>query len=761
MRHREVLGAAALFAVLTVVFFHPVFFQDKTLSAIAGHQSVQFPWTISPTGFPDVAQSDQANNVYPIQADENRLLRKGEFPFWSPYSFGGGPTLGTVYGGGFYPPRFALSFVLAPIQIHDLLLIFHVWLAGFALFLLMRRLQASWLAAVLGGVAWMACPAWFAIALLGGAGALAALMPLALWLMHRAVTGRSTADAVGCGAVLASFVLGASVQPAVFLFPIVCGWGLLLGLNRVPDGTTRGELLRRNLRFVAIAGALGVVLCAFLVLPAASQISASGRAPIPYSQLAADDVGFDDLAHIPDPAVPKPITGSNVWALTFIGIPAAFFALLGLFSRRPGAGVARTLVVLFALLMLGSPLTRVAYSVVPGFAYLSPLGRLLPFLNFGLAMLAALGVDVAGNLIRRFARAPWRPRALTAFAVVAVVAIAIEAYQSMSFSLDVNPPFQPRTAAYLYPRLPLIGTLQADQSKDRRAGDVQRIVAIRRGGPADPFYPPPLVGELPRLFAIENIGGYLNVMPERSRAIAQYLAGASRETALNDLVGAYAAYFFSKDTRYGMLERLGVDEIVTGRLDPPDRALTRGTKEIGADLTYSADDGALLRVPDAQPRAFVVDGVEVASDEADAFARFTAPDFPFRTTVLLDGPGARDTAPAASSKPVEARTRVVPTDPDRRTIEVDSPHAGWLVVLDSYDSGWSAKVNGRDEPIQRADFAYRAVRVPAGHSTVTMDYRTPGLLLGIVVSLLGALAAVALLVRAALRRRAAAVTPGP
>ena len=67
--------------------------------------------------------------------------------------------------------------------------------------------------------------------------------------------------------------------------------------------------------------------------------------------------------------------------------------------------------------------------------------------------------------------------------------------------------------------------------------------------------------------------------------------------------------------------------------------------------------------------------------------------------------------------------------------------------------GWSAKVNGREEPIQRADYAYRAVPVPAGRSTVEMHYRTPGLRLGLAVSLVGLLAAVGLVLYAWRRRR--------
>src|SRR4051794_36869632 len=106
-RRRRLLETAAalgIFAVLAIGFFNPVF-RGLTFSLVAGHASIQYPWAARPTSYHDAAQSDQANNVYPIQSDLNRKLRAGEFPYWSPASFGGTPTLGTVYGVGFYPLR--------------------------------------------------------------------------------------------------------------------------------------------------------------------------------------------------------------------------------------------------------------------------------------------------------------------------------------------------------------------------------------------------------------------------------------------------------------------------------------------------------------------------------------------------------------------------------------------------------------------------------------------------------------------------------
>jgi len=47
---------------------------------------------------------------------------------------------------------------------------------------------------------------------------------------------------------------------------------------------------------------------------------------------------------------------------------------------------------------------------------------------------------------------------------------------------------------------------------------------------------------------------------------------------------------------------------------------------------------------------------------------------------------------------------------------------GFLVLSDQYFPGWFASVNGRSAPIQRANYAFRLVEVPAGQSTVEFWY---------------------------------------
>jgi len=60
--------------------------------------------------------------------------------------------------------------------------------------------------------------------------------------------------------------------------------------------------------------------------------------------------------------------------------------------------------------------------------------------------------------------------------------------------------------------------------------------------------------------------------------------------------------------------------------------------------------------------------------------------------------------------------------PERVRVTVPSGAAGWLVVSDSFASGWRASIDGQPAPIVAAFAAFRAVRLPAGAGEVVFRY---------------------------------------
>ncbi len=82
-------------------------------------------------------------------------------------------------------------------------------------------------------------------------------------------------------------------------------------------------------------------------------------------------------------------------------------------------------------------------------------------------------------------------------------------------------------------------------------------------------------------------------------------------------------------------------------------------------------------------------------------------------------------------------------------ISLDQPK--YLLLSIPYSTGWSACVNGEEQPLLRANTMFMALSLPAGDHAIELRYKTPGLIPGIWISL--TCAAVFVLYMAADRRK--------
>lgn len=82
--------------------------------------------------------------------------------------------------------------------------------------------------------------------------------------------------------------------------------------------------------------------------------------------------------------------------------------------------------------------------------------------------------------------------------------------------------------------------------------------------------------------------------------------------------------------------------------------------------------------------------------------------------------------------------------PELVEIETRSPREGFAVLSDTFRPGWIAEVDGAATPVLRAQWAMRAVAVPAGEHVVTFRYQPPSLRTGARVSAVSAVVTLAL-----------------
>jgi hypothetical protein len=136
----------------------------------------------------------------------------------------------------------------------------------------------------------------------------------------------------------------------------------------------------------------------------------------------------------------------------------------------------------------------------------------------------------------------------------------------------------------------------------------------------------------------------------------------------------------------------------------------------------------VFEVPDPSPHAFVAPRTRIGEGLPGA-ALLVDPQFDFRREALVPAaaPAAHGTTPGTA--------RLVSARPDRLQIDVDAPDGGYLVVLETYDPGWRATVDGVAAAVVPANILFRGIAIAPGRHAVEMIYRPRGLVAGLWVSL--------------------------
>src|SRR5262245_6242253 len=167
--------AAAVLALLVVVFFHEVSLQGKTFVS---------PDAIAPAGF--------------VRVGEHSLYREHVYPLWNPFVFLGMPSFASgAYNPLIYPPDWPLALLQKALPLPDMTwMLLYYFLAGLFTFLLAREWGAAPEGAILAGAAFVFAPNLVAVGSHGHGSQLvdSAYLPLLLWLAARWMRAGSFAD---------------------------------------------------------------------------------------------------------------------------------------------------------------------------------------------------------------------------------------------------------------------------------------------------------------------------------------------------------------------------------------------------------------------------------------------------------------------------------------------------------------------------------------------------------------------------------------
>ena len=159
----------------------------------------------------------------------------------------------------------------------------------------------------------------------------------------------------------------------------------------------------------------------------------------------------------------------------------------------------------------------------------------------------------------------------------------------------------------------------------------------------------------------------------------------------------------------------------------------------GIEPAASAGVTTVYRLEGALPTLRRIGRARVVADGEAAWRAVTSgPLVPGEGVVLeTDGPASADSGPPGS-------VRTLSESQERLEVETDGPGKGWLVRAETWSPRWRAWVDGREEPVRRADYLFQAVAVPPGRHHVRLEYREPALVQGAVSAFLALVGCVVL-----------------
>ncbi len=741
---------------------------------------------------------------YPMVEAVVRCVAAGSWPVWDPWRGFGQPLLADARAAVLYPTTWLN--LLVPPWLYETWFVFgHLVLAAGGAYALLRRLGSSAAGAFAGGALWLCGGPLVSLGWQFHHLAGAAWMPVVLACADRvlAVPGRRAVARLGLALALQVFA-GSPDYTAVTALVMAT-----VAMARLAPAGPRAA----RLGGLAAGCGLGLLLSApqwlpMLALARASARWTSGGAgiwalhPLRLVELALPIRWFD----LPLPAswAASLFEGREPYlASIYCGAPLLVLAAAAGFDRR--SALLWILVIAGALLSLGprTPLYEALMAAAPPLRVFRYPEKVLLVAALALALLAGLGFDAVAS-----GRAEARRRARAGALLVAVLASAaalVLAWPSPEKrGIDAPallgwgglPPGSPLVrGALMAVRGAVLGlgaavVLARSIRPERQAllvaclGGLDLLWSHHRLNPTAPvalFTSRP--SPLKHLGDVEAARAYvydytLRVPSSGSEApgaevytLARMPEGWSLDAAivlgvldyLNPPTAARWGLRGSFDLDIGDLYPDHLRRLVTHlrevegggaharllRLGGVTHVLTLHDAPWSRDLQPLVTLPGLFRepirvytVPSPLPRAYVVGGARIADDEAAEAVLDSAEFDAAREIVLPTGSGRPATA-------VEARLDPIQWRPDRIELGVRLSQPGFVVLTETFDPGWHAKVDGRPVGVLRANLAFRAIPMPAGEHRLTMRYVPPGLVAG------AAAAAVAAAVLLLLLRRPA------
>lgn len=737
---------------------------------------------------------DQLNAGYGFREFGAAFFRQnGHIPQWTPWQFGGMPFVAAMHGDIFYPTAW-LRWILPVDTAMNLSYAVHIVLAGAFMYLLLRALRTSWIAAVTGGLAYELSGIVVSMVSPGHDGKLyvSALAPLAFFALLRAVRDRRPWGYGLFALVVGLGLLSPHYQMTYYLLVATGLWTLYL--------TFMDPERPADLRWpVPIGAALGCVVLGLC-------ISAIQAVPfleyIPYSPRGAGgpSAGWEYATSYSFPVkevfttilpqfngVLDSYWGGNFFKshTEYLGGATVLLAILGVAAagrRRLVTGLG-VIGLLFLLVAFGghTPFYRLWYEVMPMMKKVRAPGMAFYLVALVVSVYAALGMD---RVLRR--QVAWKTVAIVAAVLGGVAVLGLAGgLQTVARALALPERMQaveanaPELRAGALRLLVVVGCAAGvfwllHSRLVRGAGALLAVGVVLVGDLWSidhlffRYHPPARVlfrtdpalqhmAQTPLPYRAFDLGpwstGGMIYQPSQMilHRVPSMLGYHGNEVRFyDDLLGGKNVW--KNAINLNLWELLAVNFVIV-----PDSQAIPGFHLAVPPTTNNQGVPVFLYERDSTaPYVRVVpEAAKVPEDQV--VATVVDPRFPFESVVLLPDSSSLTPRPISGSaiapSPVQARLTEYRPGHMTVTLEGRAERESYLLVSETWFPDWVATVDGQPGQVLRGDHALITVPLPPGAREVVLEFRDPQYGLGKGITAVSVLLAAGLVLVPAIRRR--------
>lgn len=718
---------------LWFAFSYPYFLQNKVPYSSTYQVNHFFPWSAYPKYHGPVkngAMPDITDQIYPWRYFTIETWKKGQVPFWNPYSFSGNPHLAN-YQSAVFSPMNILFFIFPFVDAWSLLILLQPFLAALFTYFFLRELKLSKLGSLVGSSAFMFCGfmvVWMAYGTLSYA---ILFLPLSLYAIERWFNKKDKLSLFLLFLSIPFSFFSGHFQTSIYFLAFAFSYLIFKFIT-----------VKKDYRPIALVFLLGLLTSMIQIIPSVQFYLESTRSGIFLHQ---GGIPFYYLINLFSPDFfGNPVTRNDwfgfyaEWA-SFVGIIPLVLAWIAYSKKNKSEMFFAIMGLAVLILAIDSPIQKFITELkVPVISTSNPT-RIIVLLSFSLSILAAFGMDKIKNLslisiknkiipvVALFVlvwilvlfldlipkdkeiiaqRNLILPTVILGFFSVVIyiskvrklnillyAVLLLVAFDSLRFAQKWVP-FDPKEL--VFPNTPVISGIRENIGFGRIFGNFGANLDTYYGFPSVEGYDPLYIERYGEFIRSAGLGEFINA----ERSVVKLSRRGEFTDRVLDLLGVSLIFHPIADTNQSWAYPVW---------DNPNRFVS----------IFNDGNFEIYRNHTALERARLFYNFEIIKNKKEIIERFYSNDFDFRNVLILEeSPGIN----SIKNRP-DGRVEIISYEPNLVTIEAKTASPSLLFLSDNYYPGWKAYVNGRETKILRANYSFRAIVIPSGESLVEFTYK--------------------------------------